>query len=200
MLKHIIASLLLAVFALPANAAEFQEGTHYTTLNREASNEPEVIEFFSYACPGCGRFQQFMNPLKQAIEGDIDLKYMAVGFGRPDFEATQELFYVMQAYGKVDELHNEVFSHIHTQNNPIRSKGAAKAFLAEHGISEEDYEKAAKSFATQVRMKRAEQLTRDMRVSSTPTIVVNNRYKVELGGLTAPAQFVRLVKFLATNP
>lgn len=200
MFKQIAAGLLLALLALPAQAAEFEEGTHYSTLNREASSEPEVIEFFSYACGGCNSFQQFMNRLEQAADDKLEINYVPVGFGRPDFEANQEMFYVMQAYGKVDELHDDVFRRIHIDHKSIRSEGAAKEFLAEHGITSEEYDEAAKSFATQVRIKRADQLTRDMRISSTPTVVVNNRYVVNLAGVTSPEQFVRMVKFLAGNP
>ncbi|MDX1442568.1 MAG: thiol:disulfide interchange protein DsbA/DsbL [Gammaproteobacteria bacterium] len=199
MFKQILAGLFLATVSLSAHAAEFEEGTHYSVLNREASSSPEVIEFFSYACPGCNSFQTYMTRLEEASD-TIEVKYMPVGFGRPDFEATQEMFFVMQAYGKVDELHDDVFRHIHGKNQSIRTKSGARDFLAENGISEEDYEKAAKSFATQVRIKRVDQLTRDMRISSTPTVVVNNRYVVNLRGVTSPDQFARLVKFLATNP
>ena len=200
MFKQIAAGLLFALLAVPAHAAEFEEGTHYSTLNREASSEPEVIEFFSYACGGCNSFQQYMNRLEEAAGDKLEITYMPVGFGRPDFEINQEMFYVMQAYGKVDELHDDVYRRIHVDHKSIRSKGAAREFLAQHGISEEDYDKAAKSFAIQVRIKRANQLTRDMQVSSTPTVVVNNRYVVNLAGVTSPDQFVRMVEYLATNP
>lgn len=201
MFKHIVAGLLLSfIAATPLAAAEFEEGTHYSVLNREATEDKEVMEFFSYACPGCNSFQRFMDALERGMGDEITITYVPVGFGQSAFRATQELFYVMQAYGKVEDLHDDVYRRIHVDHRSINSTEAAREFLAENGISVEDFDKAVKSFATQVRIKRAEQLTRDLRISSTPTVIVNGRYMVNIRAVSAPEQFVRLVRYLVQNP
>lgn len=196
---------LLAALALlsatPAFAADFVAGKHYTVIAEDAADAPVVMEFFSYGCPHCYTFQPFMNQLKAAIGEKAETLYVPVDFGGGYWTATQELFLVLEALGRLDELHMKAFEYIHNERNTINSSRSAQRFLEQYGVSAEEYSKAAKSFAAHVRKKRYDQLTQRHRIAGTPTIIVNEKYRVELGELNGgPAQFVELVEFLLQNP
>ncbi|GAD00455.1 periplasmic thiol:disulfide interchange protein DsbA [Agarivorans albus MKT 106] len=57
---------LMAMLTLPmAIAADFKEGTHYDVIKQTATAKPEVIEFFSYYCPHCFKFEPVAESIKK---------------------------------------------------------------------------------------------------------------------------------------
>jgi len=192
----------LALFAAtPAFAAGFEAGKHYTVISEETTDEPIVMEFFSYGCPHCYTFQPFMDQLKTSLGDKAEVQYVPVDFGGGYWTPTQELYLVMEALGRLDELHIKAFEYIHGERRMINTSQNAQAFIGRHGVSAEQYTKAAKSFAAHVREQRYDQLTKRYRITGTPTIIVNGKYRVELPALKGgPAQFVELVEYLLQNP
>lgn len=192
-------SRIVAAFALlaaaPAMAAEFTEGKHYTVVAPEATAEPEVLEFFSYGCGGCYVFDSWFQQMKGAIGDDVAVRYVPVDFGGGFWTPAQEIFLVLDALGRREELHNALFQFIHGERNPI-SPANARVFAERHGISEEEYEKALKSFAVHVKESRYDQLTQRFRIRSTPTVIVNGKYQIDHTTLSGPAEFVELVQYL----
>ena len=63
--------LLGAAFATAAHADDaFEAGKHYFLVEppqATASDKPEVVEVFSYACPACNMFQPTMRKLKAEL-------------------------------------------------------------------------------------------------------------------------------------
>lgn len=196
---RILAALALLT-AGPTFAASFEQGTHYTVISDEATAEPEVLEFFSYGCGGCYMFDPWFKRAKDVLGEQAKFQYVPVDFGGGFWTPSQNLFLVLEALGRREELHDLAFQYIHGERNGI-TESKAKAFLAQHGVSEEAYEKTLKSFAVHVREQRYDQLTKRYRISSTPTVIVNGKYRVEHTKLTGgPDQFVELLRYLLQNP
>ena len=89
----LMCSLLIVpgvVFAQAGANGQYQEGVHYTKLNKAASaRKSEVItvtEIFSYACHACNEFETFMQRWKDKQAQDVKLNRIAVGFGRAGWE------------------------------------------------------------------------------------------------------------------
>lgn len=202
MLNVFRAFVVLALFAAaPALAAKFDAGRHYTVIAEQPTDEPVVMEFFSYGCPHCYTFQPFMDQLKTTLGDRTEVEYVPVDFGGGYWTATQELYLVLEALGRLDELNMKAFEYIHGERKMINNSAKAQGFAERHGISPEEYKKAAKSFAFHVKKKRYDQLTRRYQINSTPTIIVNGKYRVELSSLKGgPAEFVELVEYLLQNP
>lgn len=194
-----IGALFALLVAGPAMAAEFEQGTHYSVVAEEATAEPEVLEFFSYGCGGCYVFDSWFQQMKDAIGDDVAVRYIPVDFGGGFWTPAQEIFLVLDALGRREELHNALFQFIHGERNPITPANARK-FAERHGISEEEYEKALKSFAVHVKESRYDQLTQRFRIRSTPTVVVNGKYQIDHTALSGPGEFVELVKYLLQKP
>jgi thiol:disulfide interchange protein DsbA len=196
-------SRLFIVLALcaasPAMAARFEAGTHYTVIAEEAMAEPTVTEFFSYGCGGCFLFEPWFDRLKAELGERADVSYVPVDFGGGFWTPSQELFLVMDALGRREELHDAAFQFIHGDRNPITERNA-RQFMEQHGVSEAEYDKARKSFAVHVKEQRYDQLTKRYRISSTPTVVVNGKYQIDHTKLAGPDELIALVEFLLTNP
>src|SRR5690606_25016011 len=137
-----VALALLA--AGPALAAPFVAGTHYTVIAEQPTAEPVVMEFFSYGCGGCFMFDPWFQQMKAAVGDEVDIQYVPADFGGGFWTPSQELFLVMDALGRREELHNAAFQFIHGERNAI-TEASARKFMARHGVSEEAYEKTRKS-------------------------------------------------------
>src|SRR5690606_7315905 len=98
-----------------------------------------------------------------------------------------------------EQLHQAAFAHFHVDNQP-RTDAGVKTFLAKHGIDESRYEKVLNSFAVHVKEAHYEQLQKRYAIGSTPTLIVNGRYRVEKEALQSAQELVELVRFLLTNP
>lgn len=195
------AAVLPMLLSTAACADEFEAGKQYTVIAEEATPEPMVMEFYSFGCPHCFQFQSWMQSLEQSIGDTAEVQYIPVDFGNGYWTPTQELALVLSALGRYDELKSEAYAYIHVQRHFISSSDDAKEFMQQHGVSPEEYDRAAKSFAAHVKKSRYDQLTQRYRIAGTPTIIVNGKYRVELKELGGgPNEFVSLVRYLLTNP
>lgn len=192
--------LLLTGMPAHANAADFKVGEHYTIVAPEPTSEPLVQEFFSYGCGGCSSFDSVFQQAKRALSDQADFKYVPVDFGGGFWTPTQDLFLVLEALGRREEMHQAAFGHFFGQPQQPKTEASVKAFLAQHGISEEQYEKTVSSFAVHVKESRYDKLTKQYRISSTPTVIVNGKYRAEHGAVGNAQEFVQLIRYLLQNP
>ncbi|MDN6833791.1 MAG: protein disulfide oxidoreductase DsbA, partial [Enterobacterales bacterium] len=57
-MKKIWLALVGIAMAFGASAAQFSEGDQYVKLDKSITNEPQVLEFFSFYCPHCYEFEE----------------------------------------------------------------------------------------------------------------------------------------------
>ena len=76
---------------------------------------------------------------------------------------------------------------------------AAKFYQRVTGYKAADFVAAAKSFSVDMKMRQADAQIIAMRVSGTPTIVVNGKYRVNNENLESTDAMIELVKFLVAK-
>lgn len=214
MLKSVSALLFGIAFAAGAVAAEpFEAGKHYFAVEpvqpTSTGDKAEVVEVFSYACPACNSFQATMHKIKAALPANTELVYLPASF-RPDedWPVFQRTFYTAQALGILDKSHDATFDLIWKDDGPLRISDATthrpvkpmptiedvgKAFTR-FGVKADDFVATANSFAINAKMKRADTLLKAYGVDSTPTLVVNGKYRLtaqSAGGLDQVAPLIR---------
>ncbi|HEU4664560.1 MAG TPA: thiol:disulfide interchange protein DsbA/DsbL [Dokdonella sp.] len=221
MLKGLItvsatALLFGAAFATAAHAADaFEAGTHYFAVEppqpTTTGDKVEVVEVFSYACPACNMFQPTMQKLKAALPANAELVYLPASF-RPDedWPVFQRTFYTAQALGVLDKTHDATFDLVWKDDGPLRISDAkthrpvspmptiddvAKAYGA-FGVKADEFTATANSFAVNTRMKRADAMLKAYGVDSTPTLVVNGKYRLTAASAGGIDKVVPLVKYL----
>lgn len=218
MLKRVSILLFGLAFAALGHAAEesFEAGKHYFVIEppqaTNSGDKIEVVEVFSYACPACNMFQPTMAKLKAALPANAELVYLPASF-RPDedWPVFQRAFYAAQALGILDKTHDATFDAIWKDDGTLRISDPATrrpvktmpkiedvgAFYAgKAGIKAEDFVGVANSFAVNTKMKRADSMIKAYAVDSTPTIVVNGKYRLTASSAGALDKVVPLVKFL----
>jgi len=211
-----VASTVAAATSTAAAAAtsgtQWQDGVNYTrTVPAQPTNVPagqvEVLEFFWYACPHC-------YALEPTVQTWLKSKAAYITFTRVPVEWNEghrslaHLFYALEAMGKLNDVHGEIFKEIQVNGNPLIGpdpNNAASAertqvsFIKKLGLSDADFEKAYQDMNVQTAMQRADQLVERYRVTAVPTFVVNGKYTTDVTMAGGPEKLMSLLSDLAAQ-
>jgi thiol:disulfide interchange protein DsbA len=208
----------LAVTAFAQAADTFQVGKHYFMVEppqpTSTGSKVEVLEVFSYACPACNLFEPTMRKLKAALPANAEMAYLPAGF-RPDedWPVFQRAFFAAQTLGILDKTHEATFDAIWKDDGPLRisdpvtnrpkkpmpSVEDVAQFYAKFGVKAEDVVGVANSFAVNTKVKRADAQLKAYGVDSTPTIIVNGKYRLTGQSAGSIDQIIPLVQFLVAK-
>jgi thiol:disulfide interchange protein DsbA len=206
MLKKLLsqgfALLLLPFLALPLQAQEFVEGTHYTKLPQAVRTQDpskvEVVEVFGYWCPHCNDFERYLSPWKQKQSEKVDFKHLPAVFSPKQTEFAKA-YYISVALGVEHDTHPALFSLIHQQRSWINNKEQLAKFFADFGVSDADFNKAYGSFALNSQMNLGKKKAGEYRISGVPSMVVNGKYVVAAGPAVSQKGMLDVVDFLVAQ-
>jgi len=174
----------LGGIALPtlaqAQAKAPKDGTDYLTLDKPAPTEVpagqvEVVEFFWYSCPHCNAFEPTLEAWMKQAPKDVTVRRVPVAF-RPDFEPQQRLFYVLEAMGKVEELHKKVFYAIHVEKFALANADSIAAWAEKQGLDKAKFVEMYNSFTVSTKVRKATQLQDIYKVDGVPALGIAGRY------------------------
>lgn len=200
------AALLLGLSVVSAATAQqaWEAGKHYFPVEppqaTQTGDRIEVLEVFSYACPACNGFQPFVNQIRASLPKNAEMRYLPAAFrADEDWPAFQRAFFAADAMGLVDKTHDAMFDAVwkegslrindpvtHRLVNPMPTIEDIGKFYAKYGVTAEDFVGTANSFAVNTKMKRADAQIKAYGVDSTPTIIVNGKWRmtgVSAGGM-----------------
>ena len=95
---------------------------------------------------------------------------------RPDFEPQQRLFYVLEAMGKVEELHKKVFYAIHVEKLALANADSITAWAEKQGIDKAKFVEMYNSFTVTTKARKATQLQDIYKVDGVPALGIAGRY------------------------
>jgi thiol:disulfide interchange protein DsbA len=157
-----------------------QEGTDFLVLDKLAPTEAgagkiEVVEFFWYSCPHCNRFEPQLQEWVKKMPKDVVLRRAPVAF-RPDFEPQQRLYFVLEALGKVEELHSKVFNAIHVERQLLNTAELVAAWAEKQGINKAKFTEAYNSFPVATKSRKTTLLQDSYKVDGVPSLGVAGKY------------------------
>jgi thiol:disulfide interchange protein DsbA len=212
-------SLLLAISAA-AQGADFQAGKHYTVIPQAqrtnvAPGKVEVMEVFSYGCPACNAFRATMRKLKTSLPANAQLVYLPASWhAEENWPLLQRAYFTAQALGVADKAHDALYDAIWTSGelsamepgstNRLKSQlptieDIAKFYQRATGVKAADFVATSKSFGVDLKMRQADNQITAMQVPSTPTLVVNGKYRVNNENLKGADEIIEVVKFLVAK-
>lgn len=199
--KRILFSLKASLFVVGVlisqaiNAQGFEKGLHYTVIKgAEVSEKKEVVEYFSFSCPGCFAFEPNMKALiKQRPE--VNLRRVHLPFGGSKAKFSQKVFAVMQLLDAQNHK-DATFNRIHIKRDTFDSDAEVISFFEELGYESKLIEGHLKSFTADSLIRKMNSEAAKKQVKSVPTIIVNGKYKVENRSLNSSDQFLAVVSFL----
>jgi thiol:disulfide interchange protein DsbA len=167
--------------ALPAQAQGAPvEGTHYVKLGQPApvSAPPgkiEVIEFFWYGCPHCNAFEPALDAWQKKLPADIAFRRVPVAF-REIYASHQQIYYALEALGKVEAMHRRVFYAIHNDRQRLEKPEEIAALMEKNGIDKAKFLEVYNSFSVQTKAKQATRLAEAYKIDGVPAMGINGRY------------------------
>jgi len=213
-LAHMLCLLLLPMAA--SAQLRWQEGRNYTLLQPAApvsvpAGKIEVTEIFSYGCIYCYRAKGEMQKLKEALPADAVMTYVHASFVPTEaWPMFQRAFYTAQALGIAEATHDRMFAAVwengelplmdtttgHVRNPLPTLQDAARFYQKYASVKPETFLERAASKDIDAAVANAERLIRLYKVTGTPTLVVNGRYRINNETLSSSAEQRQLVNFL----
>jgi thiol:disulfide interchange protein DsbA len=165
-----------------ASSADFEEGKAYKRIipkvPTESNGKSEVVEIFWYGCPHCYNLEADLNKwLKSKPENVAFRRIPAIFPNRPAWAFHAQVYYTAEALELLDKTHASFFERIHELKKPMQTEEEIAAFFAEFGIGKKDFDSAWKSFAVNIKVKRARELTQRYNINAVPTLIVNGEFQ-----------------------
>ena len=218
------ASLLASALLLLAGngqAANWGAGSHYSVLPQAQltcvpAGKIEVLEVFSYGCPHCRQFQATIKKLKEVLPANAQITYLPASWNKAEaWPVFQRAYLTAQALGVADKAHEAMYEAIWktgelgvTDNATGRLKpqselptieDAARFYQRVTGVKAADFVTASKSFGVDLKIRQADAQIKAMQVPSTPTLVINGKYRLNNDALRSNEEIIELVKFLVAK-
>jgi thiol:disulfide interchange protein DsbA len=180
--------LLLCVFgytliAFSANLqADYKLGKDYRLIDDplpvRQDGMVEVTYAFWYGCNHCFSFDSTINNWKSSQPDYIKFAKMPITWGQIH-QLHAALYYSIEALKLDAGSHTAVFTTIHRENNFLASENAVVKFLAKLGADEVKSKQYLNSFAIKQKVSRAIQVSRQIKITSTPMLIVDGKYIIE---------------------
>jgi len=182
-------AILLAQADVPVAPAEwqFKEGQNYIRLvptqpTVGGADKVEVAEFFYYLCPHCYNFEPLIKQWADSKPANVRFvqvpamwNQLLVMHGRMYY--TSEIL----ARNGVIEDHAlftaTVYQEMHVRKNQLGTESGIKRLFERFGVSEDAFDRTWNSFEVDQKLRVAADLARRYSVASTPTMVVNGKYR-----------------------
>lgn len=193
-MRNLILSAALvtaSLFGMTAQAADvpLEAGKTYVELvNPVPVSVPgkiEVVELFWYGCPHCYAFEPTINPWVEKLPKDVNFRRLPAMFGGP-WDAHGQLFLTLEAMGVEHNVHNAVFEAIQKQGKRLTKPDEMADFVATQGVDKDKFMATFNSFAIQGQIKQAKELAQKYGVQGVPTLIVNGKYRFDLGTAGGP--------------
>jgi thiol:disulfide interchange protein DsbA len=203
----------------PKDSPPWTEGRHYFLIvpaqpTAAPKGKVEVTEVFSYGCPACDHFVPVMRKLKQGLPANAVVDFMPAGFNAAeDWPMFQRAYVTAQMLGIADTTHEAMFSAvwktgelaiIDQATGQLKARlptieDAARFYNRTTGVSVADFVTAAQSMGADTQIGQADSMLVRYRVSATPTMIINGKYRLDVPSAGGPEELVELVKWLVAK-
>ncbi|TAN05885.1 MAG: thiol:disulfide interchange protein DsbA/DsbL [Rhodanobacteraceae bacterium] len=226
MSKHTAVFLLLAAVtgfacAQTAQPHAFVEGKDYFAIpNPQPTNHPGqvvVTEVFSFGCPACNHFEPFIDKLRAELPKGTVMEFIPASWHpNEDWPLFQRTYFTAKALGLDNpKSHDAMFKAVWGPNGvlqtydpgtqlPKAEKNLPKLadvakFYAQFGAKPADFIATANSFGVNMDMKRADKQIMAWGVDSTPTLVIDGKWRLTPASTQGAQQAVDAALFLVNK-
>lgn len=139
----------------------------------------EVVEVFSYACGHCASFQPLVTAWKKKLPADVNFIYLP-SVGQGSWERLARGFYAAESMKIQVRSHEALFKAIHVEHKLSHNTSLDEIadFYATYGVSKKVFIDAMMSKQVSDKTEKSKMFTIRTGANSTPTIVINGKYKI----------------------
>jgi thiol:disulfide interchange protein DsbA len=199
-----LAAVLLLVAGPIACAQGFTEGVQYKALTppqptNVSPGKVEVVEVFWYGCSHCFAVEpSFENWIQKGKPANVEVVRVPATWN-PLVKTHARVFYTAELLGKLPQLHTEIFREINVRGNHLDTPEKIEAFFVSQGVAKADFQKVFGSFGVESKVRRAEDLNRRYKVTSTPTFIVNGKYVTDVAMAGSEQQLYKVLNQLSAQ-
>lgn len=185
-------------------SGQFKEGANYAKVvpaqpTAVAPGKVEVVEVFWYGCGHCFALDPAIESWRAKSKPAYAEFVRIPAMWNETTRMHARVFYTAELLGKLEELHTPIFREVNVKGNQLNTVDKITAFFREHGVSADEFQKAFSSFAVESKLQRADFLNRRYRIESVPTVIVNGKYRTDVGMAGGEQQLFTLIGELAAS-
>nr|WP_113869776.1 thiol:disulfide interchange protein DsbA [Brenneria salicis]NMN93314.1 thiol:disulfide interchange protein DsbA [Brenneria salicis ATCC 15712 = DSM 30166]RBP56954.1 thiol:disulfide interchange protein DsbA [Brenneria salicis ATCC 15712 = DSM 30166]RLM27341.1 protein disulfide oxidoreductase DsbA [Brenneria salicis ATCC 15712 = DSM 30166] len=203
-MKKLWFALIGIVLSFSASAAEFSNGKQFVELDKPATQEPQVLEFFSFYCPHCYQFAQVYHipeAVKKALPEGTKMTRYHVDFLGPLGKNLTQAWAVAIALGVENKITPPMFDAVQ-KTQTVKTPDDIRKIFIDAGVSAEEFDGALNSFVVKSLVAQQEKAAADLQLRGVPAMFVNGKYMIKNDGLDTSSmeayvkQYADVAKFL----
>jgi thiol:disulfide interchange protein DsbA len=161
-------------------AGKYREGLQYQRIDPpapldEIQGRVEVVEMFLYACPHCyelePKLRQWLNDKPY-----IEFHRMPAIMG-PSWADQARAFYMIEALGNPDQMHEELFKAIQEDGLQINNEYSVVEFFTSQGVDRQEALGLYRSPEIMASVNQARIKTVKYGLRGVPAMIVNGKFK-----------------------
>ena len=164
----------------------------------------EVAEVFMYSCPHCYDLEAYIN--RWAEDKDPSIRFVRIPASFNQLAVLHaQLYYTEIFLGKSGKLkdpiafRNMVFEEYHRRSNRLTSQMAIQRLFARAGVNADDFNRIWNSFEVNQALRVAADLARRYNVTSVPMVIVNGKYRTDMGMAGSYPKLIELIDELTVR-
>jgi len=197
--RWLLAVIFPCFIATAAMAEGYQEGKEYLVLANpqptSTDDSIEIVELFWYGCPHCYRLEPLMAEWLTSKPDDVEFVRMPAVLG-PSWELLGKAYYTAELLDVNDQVHLALFDALHKDRKKIRDEAEVQALFVEQGVSAEDFRNTFNSFAVNVKLNHAKQMTKRYAITGVPAIIINGKYSTSASQAGTNEKAIKVMDYL----
>lgn len=160
------------------------EGTEYRKTDMPIDIKPakkSVIEIFGYHCPHCYQLEPSLHTWQQSKSADVSFEQVPAVFNSPNWVFMAKVFYTAKVLGVLEKGHIAYFHALHRDKKNVFDLESVAQFFTQFDVTAQDFKDAFNSFAVEQHLRRAQDITARSGIDGVPAIVVNGKYRTDVG-------------------
>jgi thiol:disulfide interchange protein DsbA len=105
-------------------------------------------------------------------------------------------YYAAESLGVLESIHQAFFDEIHVRKNQLADVDSLTKFFVAHGVDEKALKDAMSSFSIDAKARKTETLLRRYQVASVPTLIINGKYRTDVGMAGGNDRIFQVIEFL----
>jgi thiol:disulfide interchange protein DsbA len=170
---------------------------------------------FSYGCPACNQFHPIVTQLAASLPANAVMAYLPASFiPQENWPMLQRAYFTARALGVADKCNDAMYdavwksgelSAMNQAGNGLKPHDAlptiadAAKVYTKCGADPKEFVAVANSFSINTQMKRADDLIKAYGVTGTPTLIVDGKYRFDVGNAGGYPQTIELAKWLVAK-
>ena len=177
---------------------DFEEDAATTEVPSSDSEKISVVEYFSYGCVACKKFEAEISTWLDTKQDDVEFRREAVVFFE-DWALLAKAYYVAIELDVLDAIHMPMFETLHVKKLPMKNReDIEQLFLEKANIDAEVFRETYNDEDQTIlnRILEVHETARLMSIKNTPTVVVHDKYLVNTRTAQSRARIFRVVNHL----